>query len=117
MNGFKVEAILTRVASTADKALSLGIHTKELDPIEKVGIIEFHNKAGWLLFSANPIEDTDIPSARAEIGAKTPAQRLRGVLFVLWSQSDKTDTFERFYEDKMEALIEKIKEKLKPEGM
>ncbi len=113
-NGFTVEAQLTRIASTVDGALTLGVHTKELDPVEKVQIMEFHNKQGWLLFSPNVIEDKDIPSARAEIGSKTPSQRLRAVLYILWEQSTKETrgTFEDFYSSKMEALIEKIKEKL-----
>lgn len=111
-NGFTVEAQLTRIASTVDGALTLGLHTKELDPVEKVSIMEFHNKQGWLLFSPNVIEDKDIPSKTAEIGSKTPSQRLRAVLYILWEQSGKKDTFDQYYTDKMEALIEKIKEKL-----
>lgn len=114
MNGFKVEATMTRVASTVDGALSLGLHTKELDPIEKVSIMEFHNKTGWMLFSPNKITETDIPSLPAEKGSKTPSQRLRSVLYILWSQSTETTRgeFEQFYNNRMELLIDQIKERL-----
>ena len=114
MNGFQVPAVLTRCNSTVDGGLSLGVHTKELDPIEKVSIMEFHNKEGWLLFSPNPVADTDLPKEKAEVGAKTPSQRLRSVLFVLWEQStpDTRGDFEQFYSNRMEALIKKVKEKL-----
>ena len=113
-NGFTVEAVLTRISSTVDGALSLGLHTKELDPIEKVSIMDFHNKSGWLLFSPNKIEDKDIPSARAEIGSKTPSQRLRAVLYILWEQTNPITrgSFDEFYTDKMESVITKIKERL-----
>lgn len=112
MNGFTVEAILTRCSSTVDGGLNLSAHTKKLDPIEKVSVMEFHNKSGWLLFSPNPIKETDIPDKPAEIGSKTPSQRLRAVLYILWEQSNKPGTFDQFYADKMEALIEKVKDRL-----
>jgi hypothetical protein len=112
MNGFKVEAVLTRCASTVDGGLSLGFHTKELDPIEKVGIMEFHNKAGWMLFSPNQIEESDVPTIPAEIGSKTPSQRLRAVLYIMWQQQIKAPPFEEFYLDRMELLINQIKERL-----
>lgn len=112
MNGFKVPAVITRCSSMVDGGLSIGIHTNELKPEEKVEIMNFHNKSGWMLFSSNPIEDSDIPKQRAEIGDKTPSQRLRAVLFILWDLSDKSQDFDSFYKDKMEMFIEKVKSRL-----
>jgi len=112
MKGFRVESVLTRIASTVDGGISLGLHTKELNPVEKAAIMDFHNKTGWLLFSPNEIEDTDIPSQRAEIGQKTPSQLLRACLYVWWEQSGKTGDFEDFYRTKMTVVIDQVKSKL-----
>lgn len=49
-----------------------------------------------------PVDDT-----------KTPAQRLRAVLFVWWEQLGRpNDDFELFYRMKMEKIIDLVKEKL-----
>lgn len=117
MSGFTVEAILTRAASLADGGLTVGFHTKELNSTEKVKIMNFHNQPGWLLFSPNKLDDTEVPKADAEFEGKTPSQRLRAVLYVLWEQNeghiddDRID-FEVFYRRKMEEIIEHFKGKL-----
>lgn len=49
---------------------------------------------------------------KAEFETKTPSQRLRGVLYVLWEQTGKSGDFETFYRQKMEGLINLIKNKL-----
>lgn len=117
MSGFTVEAILTRAASLADGGLTVGFHTKELNADEKAKIMDFHNKNGWLLFSPNKLKDEDIPKADAEYETKTPSQRLRAVLYILWQQNDgRIDDdridFEQFYRDRMEKLINQVKDKL-----
>lgn len=112
MKGFKVEAHMTRASSLSDKGMSLGFHTKELDSVEKALIMDFHNETGWLLFSPNEVQDSDIPQGVAEKDAKTPSQRLRAVLFVYWKQLGEKEDFEEFYRVKMEQLINHIKNKL-----
>ena len=112
--GFSVQAILTRASSMVDGGLSLGLHTKELTAEEKVKIMDFHNQAGWLVFSANEVKDEDIPVQDAEMGGKTPSQRLRAVLYIMFDQAGAVGDFDTFYKNKMEAIIEHYKEKLNP---
>ncbi len=112
MNSFTVASILTRVSSTADGGMGISFHTNELNAEEKVNVMGFHNKSGWLLFSPNPIEESDIPTKMAETGSKTASQRLRAVLFLIWDKSDKERTFDQFYADRMEMIIDKMKERL-----
>lgn len=110
--GFSVQAILTRCSSMIDGGLSLGLHTKELSSEEKIKVMDFHNQAGWLVFSANEVKDEDIPLQDAEMGNKTPSQRLRAVLFILFQQAGSPGDFDIFYKNKMESIIEHYKEKL-----
>lgn len=109
--GFTVEAVLTRVASMVDGGLSLGLQTKELNATEKAEIMDYHNKAGWLLFKENSIEDEDIPKSDAEVDLKTPSQRLRAVLYVYCQQQGIPD-FDSFYRAEMEKIINGYKNKL-----
>lgn len=43
---------------------------------------------------------------------KTPSQKLRAVLFLLWKQLSVEEPFDTWYAKKMEDIIEKFKEKL-----
>lgn len=49
----------------------------------------------------------------SKVKPKTPSQRLRGVLYRLWEKDESDISFDQFYEDKMEVLIEYLKEKVK----
>lgn len=95
-----------------DGGMSLGFHTKEVDAEEKLQILNFFNQTGWLMFSEDQIQDTEIPTKDSDFDGKTPSQRLRGVLFVLWKRLGQKGDFEQFYKEKMEAFINLIKNKL-----
>ena len=110
--GFTVEAIVTRISSMVDGGLSIGLHTKELSAEEKAKIMDFHNQAGWLLFKENEVEEKEIPTQQAEFGIKTPSQRLRSVLYVLWEQKGAPGDFDVFYRSRMEQFIDDIKAQL-----
>jgi hypothetical protein len=110
---FQAPAILTRIAYLKDRGLSLGFATNELSDEDKVIASRFHNKFGWVLFSENQLTDKDIPTSDATDASKSPSQRLRASLFVLWTQTvePKAD-FESFYRQHMEMIINKIKARL-----
>lgn len=110
--GFSVEASFTRCNPKVDKSMSLGFVTKELNNDEKVEMMKFFPDHGWLLFSPNPIQDTDIPDHPAEIETKTPSQRLRATIYVLWEQRGSKDDFEVYYRETMEKFIDAVKSKL-----
>ncbi len=112
MNGYTIAAQNVGAAFTQDGCMSLRFHTKECSVEEKVKISEFVSSAGWLLFAANEIKDADIPNENApEDEWKTPSQRLRRVLYVVWKQK-KEGEFNSFYVKKMEEIIEHFKGKL-----
>jgi len=47
-----------------------------------------------------------------EVGSKTQSQRLRAVIFVLWEKEGKEGTFDNFYRNYTEKIIDWIKLKL-----
>ena len=70
------------------------------------------DEMGWLLWSPNKIQIEDLPTEQAEDLSKTPSKRLRSVLFVLWKQQGEQGSFESFYRERMEKLIDMVKTRL-----
>lgn len=71
-----------------------------------------NDELGWLLWSPNKMQTTDLPSEPATDDMKTPAKRLRDVLFVLYKQEGSRGDFEVYYRERMNKLIDMIKAKL-----
>jgi hypothetical protein len=112
---FQVPATLEGVSLLKDGGVSLRYHTNELPPEEKTVISEYYQKFGWLLFSEqeHSEKELELEEIRKDIGGKTPSQRLRSVLYILHQQSGRLDlTFEQFYAEKMNRIIDQIKANL-----
>ena len=95
-----------------DGGLSLGFATNELSDEEKVIASKYHQKFGYVLFAENQFKETDIPSTDATDESKSPSQRLRAALFVLWKQEGGKGDFEVFYRLNMEKAIARVKKLL-----
>lgn len=60
------------------------------------------------------LEPLDEPSEekmdiQTDLETKTPSQRLRGVIYVYYSQKGIKEDFDTFYRNQMEKIIDKIK--------
>lgn len=110
----QVPSILEGVTALKDGGLSIRFHTNELTQDEKVTVMGFLNKFGWMLFAEQEHDDsTELEQVRKDTGGKTPSQRLRSVIYVEYQQSGQTDlTFEQYYARRMEQLIGHIKQNL-----
>lgn len=112
----QIPATIESINSRVDGTWSLKIGTQELDEENARAVIGLNRKLGYFIFKENPLEEADlidIPESTPEFkGDKTPGQRLRGVLYVLWEQTKATKTFDEFYRQKMENIIQWAKEKL-----
>jgi len=115
---FTAPAILTRISSMKDGGLSIGFTTSiELTAEEKLTAFQFHNQLGVLLFKENEFKEEEIPQGDAEDESKSPSQRLRAVLFVLWKARGEKQDFNVFYRQEIERQIDKIKKLLALEGV
>lgn len=98
-----------------DGSASISLDTRELTAEEIFTIMSLRHNEGWLCFAPNE-DQIEIPEKDAELETKTESQRLRATLYVLYKQEvDKgsfTGTFNTFYKERMEQLIEVIKKKL-----
>lgn len=111
MRALKTNAIITGIRSKVDRSLGLTISTPELSTHEKSMFLELQGLNVNLLIE--PIEGSDeLHKVDNNFEGKTPSQRLRSVLFVLWSQTSKDVDFEIYYKQQVEKVIDHIKSKL-----
>lgn len=98
-----------------DGSVKLVFETRELAGAEIAILSDYRQKEGWLLFSANELnEDTKIPDEKADsmTGQKTQAQRLRGAMYRVWETKGSNGKFDDYYKTNMEKLIELYKEQI-----
>jgi hypothetical protein len=112
----QVPATLEGISTLKDGGASVRFHTQELSDEDLAVLFKYTDKFGWLIFAETEAEVQDIKeleAIRKDTGGKSPSQRLRGALFVLWQQRGDTNTsFEQFYSQQMEKVIENVKGRL-----
>ena len=115
---FTTPAQLDSVRFLKDRSVRIGfVSEKEFTSEEKVWLVDRMTEAsdGWLLFRPNDeIKADDIPMVDAEAGGKSPSQRLRAVLFLLWRHvhPNQEISFENYYLSRMDKFMNAVKEKL-----
>lgn len=108
---FSVPAVLEGISPLKDGGMSIRFHTQEVKKTEQVTLLEYYQGFGWLQFSDSEVKEPPIDKP-LERGNKTPSQRLRAVLFVLWQQNYSDEDFDQWYRQRIEAIIDKVKESL-----
>ncbi len=114
MKQFQIPAVLEGITALKDGGLSLRFHTNEATDEEKLIVMNYFQKFGWLLFSEQEHgDDLELKEIRRDTGGKTPSQRLRSVLYIEYQQSGRNDlTFEQYYAQRMEQFIGYVKQNL-----
>lgn len=110
----QVPATVEGMSPKQDRSWKLTFETRELSGSEVKVLADNFQGEGWLVFkpNSNGIELAEIPETPAEAGVKTPSQRLRAVIMVLYNQQGSKGDPEAFYRTYMEKLIEYTKSKL-----
>lgn len=108
-------ASLNPISRRKDKSVKLSFETREVSPEETLSLMAVEGAEMWLCLSTNP-DDIEVPEGRAELETKTPSQRQKAVLYKLFLQetgkSKYLGTFDNFYSEMMERIIESWKDKL-----
>lgn len=111
-------AILSSYRPKVDGSFNITFSTTELDKEQKAIVDDLFRHAVIILIkdAEAGIDDSDehvLNAVDVDIKQKTPSQRLRNVLFLLWKQSPQGfNTFSQYYEWKMERIIGALKDKL-----
>jgi len=108
----RFEALMTGFSSRADHSLSFRGVTPELSTVEKVALMGLQNVLCEMLMFPKDEKDVDVLKIEKEVVHKSPSQRLRSVIFLLWKQTKEELPFEVYYATTMEKIIDHLKSKL-----
>ncbi len=109
-------AIFSGIRSKVDRTYTLTFGTQEMSGEDAAKLLAMQQDLCWLIIapSEKEADQIEVPQGRPEVGTtgKTPSQRLRAVLFVLWKQLGSKGDFEDYYRTQMERFIGIVKENL-----
>ena len=113
-----IPAILESFRTLKDKGMKLTLETNELTPSQVMDLMSLVGGFCFVAFKKDEFrkeEQSLIEGLESgyEDNEKTPSQRLRAVLFVLWKQKNEGyEQFDDFYRFKMNQVVEHFKGKL-----
>lgn len=115
----QVEGQITKITTLSDGGLNLTVNTPDLIPEDITTLMRMKNKLGYFVFKLSHMIEQDIlniPEEPIEKFAKnkSPSKRLYDVIFILWKQNGSKGVYEDYYKQKMELIINSVKEKLEP---
>jgi len=110
-------AMVERLNSLKDGSINITVCTQELSPSKVAELFELRGKLATVYISPAEITNKEmhlIDTMEPDLPGKTPSQRMRNVLFVLWKQDGEGyKDFPRYYEAKMNSYIEGLKQNIK----
>lgn len=115
MNVIPFAATITKVETMAKGCLKMRIDTQELDLSTRAELLGWGEKFGYVAFMETPSLEIDlskVPPPTHETEGKSPSKRLRAVLYIYWEQRGSKGSFETFYANQMEVIIDALKDKL-----
>lgn len=107
----KTPAIITSIRSKVDRSIGFSCETPELNNEEKAEFFGLQGLNLNLTIEPTDTDEKETMEIKTEMDEKTPSQRLRSVLFLLFKQQGGDD-FNSFYRKTMERCIEQFKSKL-----
>ena len=116
-----IAGIMEGIASRKDRTVKISIGTNELSPDEAAQLFSLSSQFCYIGIKAEPFvkeERNLIDNLKADFeNAKTPGQRLRGILFRLWEKNGEGyKDFQSYYLAKMDQLCDHYKGKLDAES-
>lgn len=117
MDGLILPAIISSIRSLKDGSISVTIETQEMSPGKAGELFGLRNKVVVMYLSPKETitqrELDQIDAVDPEFEGKTQSQRIRNVLFKLFSQGNEGfKTFDDYYKNKTEKFIEHLKSKI-----
>lgn len=114
MNGLLFAAIVERVNTRKDNTLGVTLGLQEVSPATAGQLVTLNNRlVAVYLSEKEKISQKEIDQVEEidpVIEGKSPSQRMRNVLYILFTQNaEGYKTFDEYYRGKMEAIIDKLK--------
>lgn len=117
MKTVQCSAQIDKISSRKDRTLSVLLNTQEMSPEETAQLFDFQGLQIWVAFAETSMTYDDITVPDVMIShddTKSPSERLRAVLYILYKQNEKklNKPFDTYYRETMEKFIESVKVKL-----
>ena len=117
MTGTLLSCELESIRTRRDRTLAITLGTSELSPAKGSELLGLMNKIAAVYISPKETisqqEMNQVDEVNAEFNTKSKSQRQRGLLFLIWQEKhDGHETFNSFYDFRMESNISKLKTEL-----
>ena len=112
---FQVPATIEGIGTLKDGGLSIRLHSQELSGEDTLLLLGYKNSFGYMLFQEQGFkddEDLKLEAIRKDTQGKSPSQRMRAVIYKLWEQGGRQGSFDTYYGEYMEKILNQVKEKL-----
>lgn len=86
--------------------------TPELNLDQRATLLGFHGTNARVMIEPLDAPSDGLDEVTTEMDVKTPCQRQRAVLFLIWKRAGSVGAFETYYITRMEKNIEKLKGEL-----
>jgi len=105
------------ISSRKDRSIAFRVSTGEIEPDQMAAFFPLTGVNVSLLIQPHEVDgEMDMVEITSEAEKKTPSQRLKAALWVLWDQQGRKGLFPVYYAENMERIISKIKDKLEPDS-
>ena len=110
----KLPVLIGSIASKVDGSIKITMETREITGEDAAQVFDLRGSEAWAFLAPEEIKEVELPEEKPDpsIGKKTQSQRLRNVIYIMWQQKGAQGNFEQFYNQKMETIIEQMKERL-----
>jgi hypothetical protein len=119
MKGILVACIVDKITTLKDKSVKITLDTQELKASNAGELFTLLNSLCTVYISPAEVtsrEMAQVDAVEPEMQGKSPSQRMRTVLFLLWKQDNEGfKVFDMYYQGKMEKYIEELKQNLPPQ--
>jgi hypothetical protein len=113
MKGILLACIIDKITTLKDKSVKITIDTQELSPQNAGEIFTLMNTLATVYISPSEVtsrEMAQVDAIEPEMPGKSPSQRMRNVMFILWKQDNEGyREFDMYYLKKMEDIINELK--------
>lgn len=115
MTGTLLACEVDRIHTLKDGSVAITLYTQELSAGKAAELFGYRKKLCAVYFSEKetiPQKEFDqVDKIEVDLGGKTPAQRMRNVLWKLYEEDKKGHPdFDGYYKARMERIIETLKE-------
>lgn len=113
MKGVLFAAIVDKITTLKDKSCKIVLDTQELTPARAGELFTLLNSLASVYISPAVIDTKEMQQVDAiepEMPGKSPSQRMRNVMFLLYRQdAEGFKEFDGYYKTKMEGIINELK--------